>query len=224
MAPGLNKEPIRLGEINDHPSITNDSDFTKTAALTQKIGNEWVDRLSTLFKMEEMPADTKRGEILPFVKPDRGTQVTDWEVEHLCSWNWQIWKMGQKHGPLNGAPSVALKKTLLRYIEKNGSEYWHKVTVEFVLWWRKSLHNISVSLEAKLSHGYKPVKVAHWLTDWSRVSWQKSLMNLYSLLTLCPTKAWCFPRTINPLSNPASELLWKRQGSFSVAERPKTIK
>lgn len=36
----------------------------KRAALSQKIGNESGDRLYTLCKMQEMPVDTKRGEIL----------------------------------------------------------------------------------------------------------------------------------------------------------------
>lgn len=38
-------------------------------------------------------------------------RFTDWQVEHLWSWNGQIWK--NKHGQLSRASSVELERTVL---------------------------------------------------------------------------------------------------------------
>lgn len=139
MTPGPNKEPISPS-YRDKWSSEHSKQlrvFTKAAALSRKTGNESGDRLYTLHKMQEMPTDIKRGEtnISHFVTPDCArvcVQVTGWQVAHLWSWNWHIWKMGQTQGHLNRAPSVERKKTLLiekkwiRVLAKSDSSFGEK--------------------------------------------------------------------------------------------------
>lgn len=165
MTPGPNKEPISPSDRDKWSSEHSKQlrVFTKAAALSQKTGCESGDRLYTLCKMQEMPTDIKRGEtyISHFVTPDCArvcVQVTGWQVAHLWSWSWHIWKMVQTQGQLNSAESAERKKTLL-ILRRNGSEYWQKVILPLV---KNSLHSMSVSLKAWMGGWWE------WPTGWLR--------------------------------------------------------
>lgn len=176
MTPGPNKEPISPS-YRDKWSSEHYKQvwiFTKAAVLSQKRGNESGDRLYTLYKMQEMPTHIKRGEthISHFVTPDCTrvcVQVTGWQVAHLWSWNWHIWKMGQTHGHLKGALSAERKNEDITNIEKK----WIRVLAK---------SDPSFGEKEPSQHECQPEGEAlAWiwaggsgpLAGWGRVSWQK---------------------------------------------------